>query len=173
MNTEQTVHEEIFPDYDATEPLAEAGAHWSLFVPALLVAVLYGAGWLALETTGRGGGALSRLVFLVLLAAPPLLIAHAFLRFHSAGVMVTGEHILVARGWPHQSGEQIPLSEVESVSVRASLLSRLLGSGSLHIRLWDGRDIDARDLSRPQDIVEALSGRLQVVRPDQSTSVHL
>jgi len=166
MSTDQTVQDELFPDYETTEPLAEAGAHWSLFLPAILVGALYGAGWLGLDVTGRGGGALARLVFLVLVAAPPLLLGHAFLRFYSAGVVVTAEHILVARGWPHQTAERIPLSEVESVSVRASLLSRLLGSGSLHIRLWDGRDVDARDLARPQDIVEALNGRLHVVPRD-------
>jgi uncharacterized membrane protein YdbT with pleckstrin-like domain len=165
MNTEETVQDELFPDDDAAETLAEAGAHWSLFVPAVLVAALYGASWIALDAAGRGGGALSRLIFLVLVAAPPLLLGHAFLRFYSTGVVVTRDHILVARGWPHQTVERVPLSEVEALSVRASLLARLLGSGSLHIRLWDGRDIDARDLARPQNIVEALTGRLHVVRP--------
>lgn len=165
MSTDETFQDELFKDYEPLDSLAEVEAHWSLFLPAILVGALYGASWLALDATGRSGGALARLVFLVLVAAPPLLLGHAFLRFYSVGVAATRNFILVARGWPHQSAERIPLSEVESVSVRSSLISRLLGAGSLHIRLWDGRDIDARDLARPQKIVDALEGRLHVVRP--------
>ena len=100
----------------------------------------------------------------MLLVAPPLLVGHAFLRFYSAGVAATQKHILVARGWPHHAGDQIPFSEVESVSVRASFCARLLGAGSLHIRLWDGRNIDARDLAHPEDILEVVNSRLRAER---------
>lgn len=165
MIADRTVQDELFPDEEPVEPLAALRAHWSVFLPALLVAALYGASWLVLDAIGHGGGALARLVFLVLVAAPPLLVAHAFLRFHSAGVTVTRKHILVARGWPRQAAERIPLAEVESVSVRASLIARMLGAGSLHIRLWDGRDIDARDLADPHELVEVIRGRLRVERP--------
>jgi uncharacterized membrane protein YdbT with pleckstrin-like domain len=156
--------EELGED-EPIEPLAAARAHWSVFLPALIVAALYGLGWLGLDATGRTGGALGRLVFLVLLTAPPLLVAHAFLRFYSAGVTVTRKHILLARGWPRYTAERIPLSDVESVTERRSLMARLVGAGSLHIRLWDGRDVDARDLADPHELVEVIRGRLRVERP--------
>jgi uncharacterized membrane protein YdbT with pleckstrin-like domain len=153
------------PDGDRIEPLAETGGHWSVFLPALLVAILYGVLWLLLDLTGRGSGALARLIFLVLIAAPPLLLAHAFLRFYSTGVAVTRQHILVARGWPRHMGEQIPLKDVESATLRVSRLSRLLGVGGIHIRLWDGNAIDARDLADPSDVVETIRKRLRVEKP--------
>lgn len=165
MSSDITDLEEELGEEEPLEPLATARAHWSVFLPAVIVAALYGIAWLGLDAAGRTGGALGRLVFLVLLMAPPLLVAHAFLRFYSAGVTVTRKYILVARGWPHYTAERIPLAEVESVTERRSLMSRLLGAGSLHIRLWDGRDVDARDLADPREVVGVIRGRLRVERP--------
>lgn len=144
------------------EPLADAGAHWSLFLPALLVAVIYGAAWLLLDFGGFGDGALARLIFLVLVAAPPLLWGHAFLRFYSIGVAVTPEHVLIARGWPHHDAIRIPLSEIESATMRTSWLARILGAGSIHIRLWDGSDIDVYDLERPRRVVEIIREHIRL-----------
>ena len=165
MKADLTDLDEDLGDNETIETLTAVRAHWSLFLPALIVAALYGMSWLGLDATGRSGGALARLVFLVLLVAPPLLLAHAFLRFYSAGVAVGPNHVLVARGWPHHEGDQIPLSEIESVSVRSSLIARLLGAGSIHIRLWNGNDIDVRDIADPDRIVEIIRARLRVEQP--------
>jgi len=165
MNADLSDQDKELGEDEPIEPLAEARAHWSVFLPALIVAALYGVAWLGLDANERAGGALGRLVFLVLLTAPPLLTAHAFLRYYSAGVTVTRKHILVARGWPRYTAERIPLSDVESVTERHSLMARLAGAGGLHIRLWDGRDVDARDLADPHQLVEVIRGRLRVERP--------
>jgi len=157
--------DEELGDEEPIEPLAKARAHWSVFLPAVIVAALYGLGWVGLDTTGHAGGALGRLVFLVLLTAPPLLVAHAFLRYYSARATVTRKYILLSRGWPRYTAERIPLADVESVTLRRSLVARLVGAGSLHIRLWDGRDIDARDLADPHELVDIIRGRLRVERP--------
>ncbi|HXK54197.1 MAG TPA: PH domain-containing protein [Hyphomicrobiales bacterium] len=142
-------------------PLAETRAHWSLFLPAILVAALYGCAWLILDWNDLAGGALARLVFLVLVAAPPLLWGHAFLRFYSIGVALTETHVLVARGWPHHEARQIDLGEIESATVRVSPLARMLGSGSLHLRMWDGTEIDAYDLKRPDRLAALIRERIR------------
>lgn len=147
-------------DQEEIHPIAEIRAHWSLFLPTLLVALVYGGAWLYVEATGLAGGALARLLFLVLLLAPPLLLAYAFLRYYSTGVALIRNHLLVSPGWPHVGGEQIPLAEIESVSVRASRLGRLLGAGGLHIRLWDGGEIDVRDLAEPDAFAARASAGL-------------
>lgn len=145
-----------------SETLAEAGAHWSLFLPAIMVAIIYGVAWLLLDLSGYGEGALGRLIFLVLMAAPPLLWGHAFLRFYSTGAAVTQDHVLVARGWPHHEAVRIALSEIESATMRESWLARRLGAGSIHLRLWDGSDIDVYDLRRPVRVVEIIREHIRL-----------
>lgn len=147
---------------DDTGSLAEVGAHWSLFLPAILVAIIYGVAWLLLDFGGHGEGALGRLIFLVLVAAPPLLWGHAFLRFYSTGAAVTQNHVVVARGWPHHEAIRIALSEIESATMRVSWLARMLGAGSIHLRLWDGSEIDVYDLERPDRVVEIIREHIRL-----------
>lgn len=149
---------------DTTEepirPLAEARAHWSLFVPSVLVALLYGVVWLALDLTGLTGGALSKLIFLTLIFAPPVLLAYAFLRYYSTGVALTENCILVAQGWPHHLGQEIALSDVDAIEARVSTIGRLFGAGGVVIEVTDGHAIEVVDLARPQAFVDAVSRKL-------------
>lgn len=150
----------VAPDEEAIRPLAEVRAHWSLFLPTPIVAAVYGGAWLYVETTALAGGALARLLFLVMLLAPPLLLAYAFLRYYSTGAALTRHHLLLSRGWPHVGGEEIALSEIEAVTVRETWLGRLLGAGTLHVRLRDGGAIATRDLAAPGDFAAAVTARL-------------
>ncbi|MBZ0216349.1 MAG: hypothetical protein K8F25_07350, partial [Fimbriimonadaceae bacterium] len=74
--------DELDGEFDETvHPLVETRAHWSLFLPSVVVALIYGLAWLMLAMVGQGGGGLAKIMFLVLVIAPPVLLAHAFLRY--------------------------------------------------------------------------------------------
>lgn len=146
---------------EAIATLADARAHWSLFLPAACVALLYGVSYLLLAVAGKAEGELARLVLLVLAIAPPLLLAGAFLRYYSTGLAVTEDHILVARGWPRRTGEELPLDAVKAVEVLAGRMQRRFGAGQIRLTLASGRRIVISDLARPDSIAAAISERLK------------
>lgn len=145
---------------DAILPLADTRAHWSLFLPAAAVALVYGLTMVLLGATGKGQGELARLVQLVFVLAPPLLLAHAFLRYYSTGLAVTEEHVLTARGWPRRMGEQVALADVTAIEIVSTRLQRRLGAGRVRLTLKDGGRITVNDLARPEPVVEAIARRI-------------
>lgn len=147
-------------DEEAIIPLADARAHWSLFLPALLVALLYGVSYLLLFVAGKGDGDLARLVLVVFAVAPPLLLVGAFLRYYSTGLAVTASHVLVARGWPWRTGEEVALTEVSEVSTSAGWMQRRFGAGQVRLVLRGGRSMTVSDLRDPEAIAAAINGRL-------------
>ena len=52
-------------------------AHWTLFLPALVVALLYGGLWVFLLVNGKGDTALARIMLLVLMLIVPVLLVRA------------------------------------------------------------------------------------------------
>ncbi|MBL4757116.1 MAG: PH domain-containing protein [Rhizobiales bacterium] len=137
-------------------PRAEAHAHWSIFLPAIIVAFLYALIWGFLKITGFGDGALGRLIFLVLVIAPPLLIAQAFLRYYSIGIALTQKHVLLARGWPRTVGRQIALRDIVVVEVNSGILGRWMGAGGIHLLLRNGQRLGISDLADPENIADLI-----------------
>jgi len=137
-------------------PRAEAHAHWSIFLPALIVALLYALVWAFLKIIGYGDGALGRLIFLVLVIAPPLLIAQAFLRYYSIGIALTENHVLLARGWPRTVGQQYALGDIVVVEVNSGFFGRWMGAGGIHLLLRNGQRIGISDLADPESIADLI-----------------
>ncbi len=135
-------------------PQAEAHAHWSIFLPTGIVAALYAGAWLLLKMSGYGDGDLGRLVFIVVVVAPPLLVAQAFLRYYSIGLALTKHHVLLVKGWPRTSGRQIDLDEIAVVRVTGGTLGNWLGVGGVQLLLKNGRRIGVSDLANPGAIAE-------------------
>lgn len=160
MNEQDTASAE--PDEEVVVPIAEAHAHWSIFLPALIVAALYAALWAGFKYAGSGDGALGRLLFLVLVLAPPLLIAQAFLRYFSIGVALTEHHVLLVRGWPRTTGRQISLDDVVVVEVNSGFIGQYLGVGGLHFLLRNGQRVGVSDLADPENIAGKIRSALPV-----------
>jgi len=137
-------------------PRAEAHAHWSIFLPAGLVAALYSGAWGLLKIAGYGDDDLGRLVFMVVVIAPPLLVAQAFLRYYSIGLAVTRRHVLLVKGWPRTSGRQIALADIVVVDVSSGVLGRWLGVGGVHLLLKNGQRLRVSDLANPEAIAEEI-----------------
>ncbi len=145
---------------EVVHPLAETRAHWSLFLPSIAVASVYSIAWALLAMSGRGEGALAKIMFLVLIIATPLLLVQAFLRYKSAGLALTKHHVLVARGWPRLAGEQLDLKDIEKIDFRSGLLGRWLGVGKVVVQLKNGRTVSVSDLSQPKKICDTIRHRI-------------
>lgn len=150
------------------EPVADARAHISLFVPTIIVAILFGGSWCVLWGAGLEETRLARVSLLVFLLAPPLLLVQAFLKYHSTGLAVTDCDLLVAPGWPRQSGVEVPLLGVDSVDVSASWLTRWFDTGTVRIRLVDGDVLKVSDLARAKQMTDYIRTRLRQARAAQT-----
>jgi len=148
-------------DGAAGDAVASARVHASVFAPALAVGAIYGGAWLALAAYGRGEEDFARLLLLIFAVGTPLLLAHAWLRYRAAGITVAGDAVVVARGWPYGTARSLPFADVAGVDVRRSPLGRLLGTGTLVVRLRDGEHLSVGDIGQPERIAEALRGRLR------------
>lgn len=130
-------------------PRAEAHAHWSIFLPAGIITGLYAGAWGLLRISDYGDGDLGRLVLIVVVVAPPLLVAQAFLRYYSIGLALTKRHVLLVKGWPRTSGRQIGLDDIAMVKVSSGVLGNWLGVGGVDLYLRNGQCIGVSDLANP------------------------
>lgn len=137
-------------------PLAEAHAHWSIFLPAFIVAALYAGAWGLLKISGYGDGDLGRVVIIVIVVAPPLLIVQAFLRYYSIGLALTRHHVLLVRGWPRMGGRQVNLKDIAVVDVESGILGRWLGVGGVQLLLRNGQRLGVSDLTNPDTIADKI-----------------
>ena len=57
----------------ANKPMPAAYAHWSIFLPVLIIIALFGAVWIGLAISGQAGGAIARLSLFVVavICLPP------------------------------------------------------------------------------------------------------
>lgn len=139
-------------------------AHWTIFVPAITIALLYGGLWAVLAALGRGDMALARLLLLVALLVVPLLFVHAYLRYASFGLVVGERRISYRRGWLRPSWHRVRLDDTVGVRAVHGVLSRLLGGGALVLRLRDGRDLRLDDMSTPSDAADLIARHQRVLR---------
>ncbi len=139
-------------------------AHWTLFLPALIVAFLYGGLWLFLLATGKGDTALARLTLLVLMLIVPVLLVRAYLRYASFGLLIRRQSILYRRGWLRPRWRRVKLESLSGVSPVLSPLGRIIGGGALVLKRPDHGDIRLHDLEGPEKAAQQISRRLHIVQ---------
>lgn len=136
-------------------------AHWTIFLPALTVAFIYGGLWVFLLIAGKGDTALARILLLVLLLVAPVLLVRAYLRQASFSLHV-GRHVLrYRRGWLRPRWRQLQMNSLTSVRASANPLGRILGGGALIITRLDGSDIALYDVASPEQAARQISRRLR------------
>lgn len=142
------------------EPVAQTGANIFIFMPTITIAVIYGGLWFVLWLAGHSGSLVGRIAFALFVLAPPLLLARAFLKFYSAGLALTDDDVLIAPGWPRQTGIEVTIDSVDTVELRRSRLASFFGAADVRIRLKDGTLIKIPDLDRPDKIVKIIAARI-------------
>lgn len=126
------------------------GAHWHIFVPTLVIAILYLGGWIGLFFMHGSHSGLSRLFIIVLAVGVPLLLAHAFIRYQTIFLEIYDDHFLVHTGWPRAEAITLPFQVVRGVSVRRGLSGRIFGGGSLFIELISSDLVVLADVRSPE-----------------------
>ena len=131
-------------------------AHWQVFVPSLVICILYLITWMILFFTGQASSSAGRTFIIVMAMITPLLAAWAFLRYQTIRLQVSGGHMYVHPGWPKEMPIDIPLELVESVSVKRGVTGRIFGGGSLAIQMSDGRTYTVTDISHAEEAERAI-----------------
>lgn len=155
-------YEDQEPDMDnvadsvTLEPLHRYKAHWHIFMPTVIIAVLYMIGWIALYMMGLSGGGLARLFIIVLAIGVPILFAHAFLRYQTIAIEIFEEHLLYHTGWPKSEPVNLPFGMIKSARATRGLSGRLFGGGTVVLKLLAGEEIGVADVEKPELVVERL-----------------
>ncbi len=136
--------------------MASTKAHASVFLPALVIAVLYGGLWLFVVALGKGDGALARLMLLICVIGVPAVLLHAFLRFMSTEVHVTERTLVLSRGWPRRRTITLDLRDVIDMQTKQTVLGRILGMGTMIVRDAQGKHYRINDLAAPVDFRRAV-----------------
>lgn len=144
--------------------LARHEAHWTLFLPAIIVALLYGGLWVSLLAAGKGDTALARVLLLVLLMVVPVLLVRAYLRFQSFGLLIGRQALTYRRGWVRPRWHRIQMDSLASVRAVLNPLNRLFGGGALEFTGVDGRKFRFYDLKAPEQAARQISRRVRVMR---------
>lgn len=128
-----------------------AKVHWSVYLPAGLVAALWGA--LALWAAQAGAETILTLALLVEAGAVPVLLVMAWLRARGRVLEIGSQGLFLQTGMLRPVKLGAALSMVEAVEAHRSLLQRLLGAGTVEIRLKGGASWRLDDMADPEALV--------------------
>lgn len=156
------------PPSGASGPLASAGAHWTIYFPALVVALVWLVvfAWAAFHQPPLAG--LRALALAVVALGTPVLAFAAALRARllsveiwprgREGTQAAAERELVLRdGFARPRSLRVGAREIASIRVRRSLPQRLFGGGALEIKMLSGERVLIADLDRPDALAHALA----------------
>ena len=129
--------------------------HWAVFLPSLVIALLYGGLWLWFPA----GDGIGRAALLVLAVGVPLLAAHAAIRFVSAEIVVRGDALIARPGLPKRTEMRVLLSDVVKVSIRRGLVGRVFDVGTVVLTDRSGLSVAVPDLAAPARVEERVEKR--------------
>ncbi|MHA1165921.1 MAG: PH domain-containing protein [Alphaproteobacteria bacterium] len=139
-------------------------AHWTIFLPAIFIALLYGGSWLSLLAAGKGDTALARIVLLVILMVVPVLFVRASLRYQSFGLLIGRQALTYRRGWIRPRWHRIQMDALVNVRAVQTPFSRFFGGGALEFTETDGRKFRFYDLKDPDQVARQISRRVRVMK---------
>jgi len=126
-------------------------AHWHIFIPTIVITIIYFIAWIVLHASGMGSSGLARICFIVIAIGAPFLGAYAFLRYQTIRVQINENDIICHPGWPKDLPIDVPISIISKVRVRRGLAGRLFGGGTLLLQLTTGSTVSIPDLRDVQD----------------------
>ena len=138
-------------------------AHWHLFIPTVVIAVLYSFCWLMLAVIGKMDSALARMFVIVMAVGVPLLAAHAFLRYQTIRLQVSDSHVFCHPGWPKDLPIDLPVKLIREVVIKRGLSGRLFGGGTILMNLSTGSRVVIADLGNPEAAKEEIERAMQNV----------
>ncbi|MEN6543021.1 PH domain-containing protein [Parvibaculum sp.] len=154
--------------FGAREPLASAVAHWTIYLPAAVVAAVWLGIFLWATFHAPQLSGLRALSLAVLMLGTPALAFAAALRARLLSVEIwpmgaegterAAERELVLRdGFAMPRSLRVGAREIASIRVRRSLPQRLFGGGALDIRMLSGERVLIADIDQPDALAHALA----------------
>jgi uncharacterized membrane protein YdbT with pleckstrin-like domain len=141
---------DIQPQPEPTgEPIHYQGRlHWTIFVRPVMLTCL---ALLLFNTDNVLIGALFAL-------AAALFWLAALLAFRSAALLITDRRVRLSSGTIYRVSVDLPLSEIDRISVRQDFMGRLLGYGTLLVESTNGTRVSCPNLTRPAEFERRLAG---------------
>ena len=124
-----------------------ARAHWSIFLPAMVVAFIWALIYLWADNWTPRLSAIASLSLAVEGIVVPLLLIHAWGRAHVLGLRVGRRGLEARAGFPRREVIEVGAREIAELDFRQAPLQRYFGAGRLDIRTESGARIRLDDLA--------------------------
>lgn len=136
-------------------------AHWTIFLPALVVAVLYGSVLLILLASGKGDTDIAKIMLLVLMLVVPLLLVRAYLRYASLGVQIGHDYIAYRQGWLRPRWKRLRVDDAAGATVRYGAAGSVLGGGDVVLVRRVGDPVHLLDVAEPEKLARQVRQRIR------------
>jgi uncharacterized membrane protein YdbT with pleckstrin-like domain len=121
--------------------------HWVALVPGLALLVLAMLSYWWAERPNTWYGLWISLAVLLLAGAIILLVRVGFQRFITE-IAITDRRVIYKTGFVSRETDEMPLSKVENIEIKQSILGRLLDYGDVDVQGTGGGGIGANKLRR-------------------------
>ena len=132
----------------------------ALFLPGLVISAGYGLVYGYLHMVERADGHLARLVFAVLMIACPLILTWAGLRLATIRLQLGTNGLEAHPGFPARDPIALAYRDLDGVSIRRDMSSRLTGTGTLVLQPSSGKAIIIEALGDAEGAEKALVAHL-------------
>lgn len=145
----------------STAPVLRYFAHRTIFLPAIIVALIYGGVWVLLLAVGQGDSALATLSLLVLLMVVPILIVKAYLRYVTFELRIARNSLRFHDGWIRPRWRTVSFDELDSAMATRTAIGNLFGGGALTLSRTAEKPIRLFDVAFPEKAARQINKRLR------------
>lgn len=142
---------------DSSAPPVLSRAHWTIYLPSLVVAAIWTGVYVWADTREPPLAAIRSIALAIEAVVVPLLLLHAFLRARTLRVAVAGDRLDAQWGFPWRRALLVPLQNVAGAAVRPAVAQRVFGGGALALTLRDGKRYLIADLAQPEIVARAIT----------------
>jgi hypothetical protein len=133
------------------------GAHWTIYLPTLAVAVTWVAVYFWAEWQEPPLLAIRSIALAIESVVVPLLLLHALARARVLRAGIDGGVVQAVWGFPVRRRLKLGIADVVLAQVRRSHAQRFFGGGALALIERSGKRHLIADLARPEDIAAAIN----------------
>ncbi|MEQ8269108.1 MAG: PH domain-containing protein [Parvibaculum sp.] len=135
---------------DSATPPTLFRAHWTIYLPSLVVAAVWAGVYLWADTREPPLAAIRSVALAIEAVVVPLLLLHAFMRARSLRVAIADGALDAQWGFPWRRRLALPLRDIAAAQVRPSIAQRIFGGGALALTLGNGKRHLIADLDEPE-----------------------
>lgn len=146
------------------QPVANSvrsGAHWTIYLPSLVVAVTWAFVYLWAVSRDPALSAIAAIALAIEAVVVPLLLVHAFLRARVLMAEAGAGRLHAVAGFPFRQHLDIAFDDIAVAQVRRPVAQRLLGGGALAIITRQGKRHLIADLADADAIAAAINNAIR------------